>query len=97
MHIEELDGDPLRKKPIAKKIEQHLDLLTDSYEKHKDDQGLIAKIILGYQNVEKAIKNAESLRSLYDEKGYEMKDIISGYYPYSNIDELVKQLAKATE
>lgn len=97
MHIEELDGDPLRKKSIAKRIEQHLGLLPDSYEKRKDDQGLIAKIILGYQNVEKAINNAENLRSLYDEKGYEMKDIISGYYPYSNVDELVKQLAKATE
>ena len=54
MHIEELDGDPLRKKSIAKRIEQHLGLLLDSYEKCKDDQGLIAKIILGYQNVEKA-------------------------------------------
>lgn len=93
MHLEEIEEGELRKTKIAAKLTSQLDL--DDYEKHKDDEGIIAKILVGNQNVEKAILNAKSLRSRYEDKGYDMKHIISKYLPYSKVDILVEQLAKA--
>ena len=72
-------------------------MLPDSYEKHKNDVGLIASLIKKHGNVESAILNAEKLRKHYAIQHIEMKEIISEHFPYSTVDELVKQLAKATE
>lgn len=93
MHLEELEEAELRKPKIADKLTAYLSL--DDYEKHKDDTGIIAEIIVGSQNVEKAILNAKSLRSRYEEKGYDMRHIIDRFLPYSKVDILVEQLAKA--
>ena len=74
-----------------------LTLDPNSYRDHKDDAGLIAKIIKEHGNVESAIVNADTLRSYYDAHRLEIGEIISGKYPYSTVGDLVKQLAKATE
>ncbi|MGN0634276.1 MAG: RloB domain-containing protein [Oscillospiraceae bacterium] len=93
MHLEEIEEGELRKTKIAAKLTSHLDL--DDYEKHKNDKGIIAKILVGNQNVEKAILNAKILRSQYKEKGYDIRHIIEKHLHYSKVDILVEQLAKA--
>lgn len=90
--VEKLNNE-LRKTKIAEKLSTYLSL--DDYEKHKDDTGIIAKIIVGNRNVEMAICNAKKLRQLYEEKDYDMNYIIGNHLPYSKVDILVEQLAKA--
>ena len=93
MHIEILPAAPLRKKAIGDKLTKHLDL--DDYENHKDDEGIIAKIIKGQDNLSNAIKNARDLRELYQTQGKTIETIIDKYLPYSEVYELVEQLAIA--
>lgn len=57
MHLETLPGAPLSKTAIGEKLTTYLDL--DDYEKHKNDEGLIAKIIKDDGNLTSAIKNAK--------------------------------------
>lgn len=97
MHLEELEPVAISKKQINEKLEAHLSLEPNSYKSHKDDAGLIAKIIKEHGNVDNAIVNADALRSYYDAHHLEIGAIISGKYPYSTVGDLVKQLAKATE
>lgn len=97
MHLEELEAKPINKIKIAQKLETQLRLPPDSYEKHKNDPGLIASIIKEYRNVENAIMNAGKLRQYYSDHNIEIEAIISKHLPYCTVDELVIQLAKATE
>ena len=89
MHIEILPAAPLRKKAIGDKLD------LDDYENHKDDEGIIAKIIKGQDNLSNAIQNARDLRELYQTQGETIETIIDKYLPYSEVYELVEQLAIA--
>lgn len=93
MHIETLPAAKLRKKAIGDKLTDYLDL--DDYEKHKNDEGIIAKIIKGQDNLSNAIQNAKDLRQFYQTQGETIDTIIDNYLPYSEVYELVEQLAIA--
>ena len=67
----------------------------DDYENHKDDEGIIAKIIKGQDNLSNAIQNARDLRESYQTQGETIETIIDKYLPYSEVYELVEQLAIA--
>lgn len=93
MHIETLSGASLRKKAIGDKLTDYLDL--DDYEKHKNDEGIIAKLIKDEGNLSNAIKNAKDLRQSYHAQGETTETIIRKHLPYSEVYELVEQLAIA--
>jgi hypothetical protein len=93
MHLENLPGASLRKKAIGDKLTDYLDL--DDYEKHKNDEGIIAKLIKDEGNLANAIKNAKDLRQSYRVQGETLETIISKHLPYSIVYELVEQLAIA--
>lgn len=93
MHLEEVEARPLRKPEISTILEKHLDLL--DYEKHKDDEGVIAKIIKGDSNLKYAINNAKKLKRSYEQSGKDIEEIIKEKLPYSLMFDLVEQLAIA--
>ena len=93
MHLEEVEARPLRKPEISRILEKQLDLL--DYEKHKDDEGIIAKIIKGDSNLKDAINNAKKLKRSYEQSGKDIEEIIKEKLPYSLMFDLVEQLAIA--
>lgn len=93
MHLETLPAETLKKSTIGKKLTDYLKL--DDYEKHKDDKGIIAKLIKGEGNLANAIKNAKDLKQKYHDQGEDIKTIIQKQLPYSVVYELVEQLAIA--
>lgn len=95
MHYEDVEDKPLSKVVIGKKLTDYLRL--DNYEKHKNDKGVIAKIIKGSSNVEKAVSNAENLRMRYDKNDIDIKMIIDEKLPFSEVDKLVRQLMIAAD
>lgn len=93
MHIETLPATPLRKKAIGDKLTDYLNL--DDYENHKNDEGIIAKLIKDEGNLSNAIKNAKDLCLKYQTEGETIETIIDKYLPYSEVYEFVEQLAIA--
>lgn len=93
MHIEMLPPDKLGKAEIGRKLGQYLGL-TD-YEKHKDDPGVIAKIIKEEGNLKTAIFTARKLKQIYEDEDKDLEKIIQEKLPYSLMYDLVEQLAIA--
>lgn len=88
MHFEDVN-EKISKKEIYMRLSNHL-----NHDYIKANKGTIREIIHN-GNVEKAMKNAETLSQCYSKDGKEIYNSIGNMNPYSNVNIIVEQLLAA--